>query len=119
RLDDAREDFGVREGAVRDSLITASENPDSLRNALEEDPTILDAAIRADSAGNDLRKLVRAREQQREDWIAWSIFWLLASGVDAYVTAHLADFPADIEIRPNRDRSVSVGLEVPLPGRRP
>jgi hypothetical protein len=119
RLDDARERFDLRSDQVRDSLIVTSTNPDSVRAELEGDPTVLDAAIRADGVGNRMRKLVRAREQQREDWIAWSIFWLLASGVDAYVTAHLSDFPATIDIEPQRDRSVSLRLEVPLPGRRP
>ena len=56
-----------------------------------------------------------ARTQQREDWIAWSIFWILASGIDGFVTAHLADFPADIELSPERDRSLRLEVRVPLP----
>lgn len=119
RLGDARDRFDTRTEEVRTSLIEGSTNPDSMRAVLDSIPAVLNAAIREDSLGNDLRKLVRAREQQREDWIAWSIFWLLASGVDAYVTAHLADFPAAIDVRPERDRSLTVRLEVPLPRRRP
>lgn len=123
RLDEARFRFDLRVDQLEAALIAASPNPDSMRVALDEDPSIIEAAVIADdgpgSSGNNLRKLVGAREQQREDWIAWSIFWLLASGVDAYVTAHLADFPADIDVRRNADRSVSMGLQVALPGRRP
>lgn len=114
RLDDARDRLGRRRVHIVNSLIAGSEEPDSMRRALEE-PGAVEQAVRADSLGNDLRKLVRAREQQREDWIAFSLFWLLASGVDAYVTAHLADFPTEIDLEPQADGSVSVGFRVPLP----
>lgn len=119
RLGDVRDEYEIRREEIRDSLV--AELPDSLQDE-GVDEFELDQAVRQDTAsggGNELRKLVRAREQQREDWIAWSIFWLLASGIDAYVTAHLSDFPAAIEVRPNRDRSVSIRLEVPLPRKRP
>lgn len=122
RLNEARDRFGQRAAQIEAGLISGSENPDSMRAVLDRDPTILQAAIRADegpgNTGNNLRKLVRAREQQREDWIAWAIFWVLASGVDAYVTAHLYDMPATIDVQQHADRSVSVGLDVPLPVRR-
>ncbi len=123
RLDQARTLYDRRVDQIETALIAASPDPDSLRAAMERDPTILDAAVREDdgpgTTGNTLRKLVRAREQQREDWIAWSIFWVLASGIDGYVTAQLSDFPTSIDIRQNRDRSVSVGLQVTLPPWRP
>ena len=80
------------------------------RDRLEEAVRL--ALWRLDSTLGDL---VDAREQQREDWIAWSLFWLLASGVDAFVNAHLADFPAAIELEPAQDRSLSVSLQIPLP----
>lgn len=123
RLDYARDQFDRRARQIEDELIAASPNPDSLRAVLDTVPSVLDQAIRADdgpgASGNELRKLVGSREQQREDWIAWSIFWLLASGVDAYVTAQLADFPADIDVRRNADRTVSLGVQLPFPGKRP
>ncbi len=119
RLDEARFRFDRRVEQIETALIAGSPNPDSMRAVLDSVPSVLEAAVRADeglgNTGNNLRKLVRGREQQREDWIAWSIFWVLASGVDAYVTAHLSDFPADIDVRRNPDRSLSVGLELPLP----
>lgn len=123
RLDDARSRFDRRAAQIEAELIAASPNPDSLRAVLDSVPTVLEQAVRADvgpgNTGNELRKLVRAREQQREDWIAWAIFWVLASGIDGYVTAHLADFPAEIDVRRNADRSISLGARVPVPRRRP
>ena len=119
RLGDARDRLDVRTEEVRTALIEGSPNPDSTAAVLDSVPGLLDTAVRSDSLGADLVGLVDSREQQREDWIAWSIFWILASGVDAYVTAHLADFPAAIDVRPNPDRSLSVRLDVPIPVRRP
>lgn len=126
RLYDARDRRSLREAEVADSLLAGgfivAEGTGSPPRIIDPDPLWSDAlalAIRSDPVADDLRKLVRAREQQREDWIAWSIFWILASGVDGYVTAHLYDFPASIDVEPNRDGSVSVRLEVPLPGGRP
>lgn len=118
RLNEARNRFDLRAGELRDSLVTTSSNPDSMRTVVEI-TDLLDTTVRADSAGNDLRKLVRGREQQREDWIAFTIFWILASGVDGYVTAHLADFPATIDVDTAMDGGVSLRLEVPLGRRRP
>ncbi|HEX5870536.1 MAG TPA: hypothetical protein VFY65_08980 [Longimicrobium sp.] len=47
--------------------------------------------------------LVRDRENQREDWITLSIFWLFFSGADAFVAAHLQDFDVHVNAvpRPN------------------
>ena len=122
RLGAARERYDRRVDALIDELAAASQKPFRTRAELQDDPVRLDQAVRADetpAGANELRKLVEAREQQREDWIAWSIFWVLASGVDGYVTAHLAEFPADIDVRPGQrgQGSVSVGLTVPLPAR--
>lgn len=118
RLEEARARFDLGVEQLAEYLVLSSPNPDSMRAVLDTVPGVLRAAIRADGVtggANELRKLVRAREQQREDWIAWSIFWVLASGVDGFVTAHLADFPADIEVRPNRGRGVTMELRMPLP----
>ncbi|HUE76730.1 MAG TPA: DUF5683 domain-containing protein [Longimicrobiales bacterium] len=116
RLDEARSMFDRRRDELREALLAI--NPDSMAEVLET-TDLLEATIRADDVGNHLRKLVRAREQQREDWIAWTVFWILASGVDGYVTAHLSDFPAAVDIEPNRDGSVSLRLQFPLGRRKP
>ncbi len=116
RLDEAESMFDRRRDALRDTLLAI--NPDSMAEVLAT-TDLLETTVRADTPADSLRKLVRSREQQREDWIAWTIFWILASGVDGYVTAHLSDFPAEVEIEPNRDGSVSLRLQVPLGRRRP
>jgi hypothetical protein len=121
RLDEARTRFDLRFDQLESALIAASPNPDSMRAQIDSFPNIMNTAVREDSLGNELRKLVNAREQQQEDWIAWSLFWVLASGIDAFVTAHLHDFPADVDLRPTGGRSVSLTVSVPVwpPSARP
>jgi hypothetical protein len=118
RLTEARNRLDLRGDQVRAILIAESPNPDSMRAVLDT-TNVLDQALQADEIASGIRDLVRSREQQREDWIALSIFWVLAAGIDAFVTAHLADFPAVIDLEPNADRSVSLRVEVPFPRRRP
>jgi hypothetical protein len=118
RLQEARNMLEIRTVQIREALIAAAPDPDSMRIILET-TNILDLAVQADPTATDTRSLIRSREQQREDWIAWSLFWLLASGVDAYVTAHLWDFPATIQVDPGMDRSVSLRVDLPFPRRRP
>jgi len=114
RLDNARHRFDLRSDQLLAGILANSGNPDSMAAQIDSFPEILDTAIQEDSLGNDLQKLVRARRQQREDWIAWSLFWVLASGIDAFVTAHLYDFPADVELRPTGGRGASLTVSVPL-----
>lgn len=118
RLNEARNRLDLRTGQIRDSLIASAPDPDSMRAVLDT-TNILQTAVGEDPIGADLRGLVSSREQQREDWIAWSLFWILISGIDAYVTAHLADFPAGFDVEANADRSVSLRVDVPFPRRRP
>jgi hypothetical protein len=44
--------------------------------------------------------LVRARRNEREDWITLSVFWLFFSGADAFVSAYLRDFDAHAGVGP-------------------
>jgi hypothetical protein len=118
RLHEARDRLDLRTAQIREELIAAAPDPDSMRLALET-TNLLFQAVRDDPIGSDLQGLVGSREQQREDWIAWSLFWILASGIDAYVTAHLADFPGEIHVEPQPDGRVSFSLAVPIPRRRP
>jgi hypothetical protein len=123
RLKEARNRLDLRTEQIRDSLIYSPPgpdlppNPDSMRAVLDT-TNLLQTTVRADITGSNLQALVSSRRQQREDWIAWSLFWLLAGGIDAYVTAHLADFPAVIDVEPHMDGSVSLRVDVPLPRRR-
>ena len=103
RLDEARDREDDRVSEVRDSLEALPEVPvDSIDIRIDADPRVRHA-----------RSLVRSREEQREDWIALGLFWVLISGVDAYVTAQLADFPASIGAIID-DRRVGVMVSVPV-----
>jgi hypothetical protein len=42
---------------------------------------------------------VSSKEQEREDWIVLLAFNHLISGLEAYVSAHLWDFPEDLKLR--------------------
>jgi hypothetical protein len=88
-------------GIVRDSLVAAGTEPDSIDAGIDAHPRVRHA-----------RALVTSREEQREDWIALGLFWILISGVDAYVTAQLADFPASIGAILD-DRRVGVMVTIP------
>ena len=76
-------------------------------------PDSLDAVVDADTSVVSIRRLVSAREEQREDWIALGLFWLLISGVDAYVNAQLADFPASIGATAD-GRTLGIMVSVPV-----
>ena len=78
------------------------------------DPVDLAAAIEADLPVLSALELEEIRRQQREDWIAFAVFFLLLGGADAFVTAHLADFPEPLEtvIRPLPNMGVEFGFRV-------
>lgn len=62
--------------------------------------------------------LVDTREEQVEDWITLSAFWLLFSAADAYVSAYLADFDERIGVAPAPEGGLRMEASIPL-GRRP
>lgn len=84
-----------------------AQNPDSLAREVER-------ALDEDEDVVAIRSLVESREQQREDWIALVIFFTLASGVDAFVNAHLSDFPGDVRVTPRPEGGFTVGVHLPL-----
>lgn len=102
RLDEARDLEARRVSATEARLIAAGHAPDSIPALVEADPAVM-----------SIRGLVTTRESQREDWIALGLFWLLISGVDAYVTAQLADFPASIGATTD-GRSLGIVVSVPV-----
>ena len=61
---------------------------------------------------SDLGGRVRARKQHLEDWIALLIFNHLFSAADAYVAAHLWDFPASVgaTVAPGREARVTASI---------
>jgi hypothetical protein len=62
--------------------------------------------------------LVDAREQQFEDWVTLSIFVLLFSGIDAFVTAQLADFDEHVGVRPAAGGGLGLQARIPMGPRR-
>lgn len=109
RLNEARERASLRERNVRAGLE---------REGLT-DPIEIEQRLDADPALQDIRGLVEAREGQQEDWLALGIFLMLLSGADAYVSAHLANFPDPIEVGvvPGVAGGVELAVRVPVGGR--
>ena len=104
RLSSAKQRVRTAELAARADLLLAGVS----------DPVELETAIAEDERVTDAQLLVSAREQQKEDWLALGIFFLFLGGADAFVSAHLKDFPVQPEINANDTGVVEVGFKVPL-----
>lgn len=63
---------------------------------------------------NTHSSLVGAKEQERQDWIVLLAFNHLFSGLEAYVSAHLWDFPPDLRIQA-LPKGVGASVTLPLP----
>lgn len=116
RLGEARAVEKRRVEEVRGALLAAAAQ-DTLLMKRYAIPDSLAVDIDRDERVSKARGLVNARTQQREDWIAWTIFWTLASGVDALVSAHLADFPADVSAEPRPSGGASLKVSIPVGGK--
>jgi hypothetical protein len=55
---------------------------------------------------------LEAKRQEVEDWLVLWIFNHLFAGAEAYVSAHLRDFPPDLQLRAFPG---GIGLRLPLP----
>ena len=81
------------------------------------DPDSLLALIEADPLVTDARALDEVRSQQFEDWLAFGVFMLFLSGADAFVAAHLADFPEPLtpgfQALPDGGFEASLSITVP------
>lgn len=60
---------------------------------------------------------LRDKRQQEQDWITLIVFDHLMSGLEAYVSAHLYDFPGDLQMQALPDGRMGLGVTLPL-GRR-
>ena len=104
RMARAEDRTEMLEAALVDSLAAAGVTDLlEVEQALADDPEVADA-----------RGLVETRDEQREDWLALGVFLLFLGGADAYVAAHLADFPATVEIEPGPQGGLEVAITVPL-----
>ena len=57
--------------------------------------------------------IVVAKRQEVQDWLVLWVFNHLFSGAEAFVSAHLQDFPKDLKIRAFPG---GVGISLPVPG---
>jgi hypothetical protein len=87
-----------------------------LRSAFEAegltDPLEIDQRLADDPALAGALRLTDARGDQQEDWVALGLFLLLLSGADAFVSAHLADFPEPIAVETAYLGSGAVEMEL-------
>ncbi|MEP6745899.1 MAG: hypothetical protein ABJB33_10425 [Gemmatimonadota bacterium] len=56
----------------------------------------------------------RAKRQEQQDWFTVLIFNHLMSGLDAYVSSHLYDFPGDLELQALPSGGMRFGVTLPL-----
>lgn len=104
RLGQARDVEERRAAAIKaDLLADGVDDPETIANAQAND-----AMLRG------MKDLVESRRQQREDWIAVTLFWTLASALDAFVTAHLYEFPGRVTGSMLPGGTVEVGVSFPL-----
>jgi hypothetical protein len=58
-------------------------------------------------------RFVEEKRQEREDWITLLVFNHLVAASEAYVSAHLADFPPALKVRRLPGGGVGVGFTIP------
>lgn len=111
KLDAVRSRVDFWEGRVTERLLAEGiVDPVEIATALDSDPDVVRT-----------RNLAEGREEQREDWLAVTIFFLLVSGVDAFVSAHLQGFPEPLTVGTSyTGEGLELGLRIPvaLPGLR-
>lgn len=116
KIADARDVQDERIAFESDSLRVKMAADTALSRKLSE-PEAFDSAVNATASVVDIQKLIDSRKEQRQDWIAYTIFFTLASGVDAFVAAHLSDFPATITTRPAPTGGMNIQVGIPFPRR--
>jgi len=108
----------VRIGTAQDRVqLTEGALINELASLGVTDPNEIQEALNSDGRLRDVRGLLDSRKEQHEDLAAFSIFLVLLSAADAYVSAHLAGFPAplDIETQLSTDGAVDIGIRIQLP----
>ncbi len=91
---------------VAKRLLAQGTPEDSIRILVPEDESVIEA-----------QELVQTRSDQVQDWVALGLFLALLSGADAFVSAHLIDFPEPLQIEPLPAGGVELGIRVPDPFR--
>jgi len=107
RISEVASRMNFRETLLHEELVTQGiTDPNQIESALESDDTL-----------TDLKSLGESRSDQQEDLVAFGLFLLFLSGADAFVSAHLKDFPDPIAIEggPTNDGRLEIGLRLRLP----
>jgi hypothetical protein len=117
KLSEARAFERVAVGRARDSLRTLIDEDPETHEALL-DPSAFERAVNADPDVEATRALVASRRRHRQDWITYTLFLTLASGLDAFVAAHLADPPPALTTGITPDGAVQLRIDVPVGRRR-
>lgn len=98
----------------RQRMLEEAKTAELVRGGVE--PEALEGELAADERIEDIRLLATARDDQMEDWIALLVFFTFFGGADAFVSAHLADFPVPLTVEPVAGPSgtaFEVGLSLP------
>ena len=90
---------------------------DTARARQLSDTAAFNLAVAANPNVANSASLVSSRKNQRQDWITYTLFFTMASAVDAYVAANLRDFPVGLSTAARPDGAVAVGFTV-MTGRR-
>jgi hypothetical protein len=87
----------------------------------EIEPLEIERLVDEDEVVQNADELVEIRSQQKEDWFAVGLFFVFLGGADAFVAAHLADFPEPLEvsIRPLPNMGVELAFSVSFDPFRP
>lgn len=112
KLSDAHKIETMRITLVTDTLRAQMQRDTALARVLSADSAFKNRIDAADTVVAS-RSLITSREAQRQDWITYTLFLTLASGVDAFVAAHLADFPATISTGPRPNGAFQLKLTMP------
>ena len=72
--------------------------------------------LKAQQEANYMKQIgsanLKAKRQEVQDWLVLWVFNHLFAGAEAYVSAHLQDFPADLKIQAFPQ---GIGIRLPLP----
>jgi hypothetical protein len=111
KLNQAKKQNGIFEATATDSLKRLIAADTTIARKLA-DPVAFEAALAANPHVSNGRSLISSRKNQRQDWITYTLFFTMASAVDAYVAANLRDFPVGVSANPRPDGTVALGLTV-------
>ena len=113
KLSDAQKVADTYYRTASDSLRAKMAKDTALAHKYDTDAKFA-AQVKLDSAYVSANSLVNSRRQQRQDWITYTLFTTLASGVDAYVAAQLADWPATVSAQPRAEGGMQFRVTVPF-----